>query len=386
MTVGTAARRVGIIGLGLEVDKLPLMATDTYMKHFGSNVGNLAFSYAVHNQIASPKGRVWSLNLPAEKLREHFDVLVFPAANNINAREDLGWLANLIEKSGLPMVIIGIGVQASSAEDKFPLPPGTQRFLSVVRDHNITLGVRGDFTRQFLLDRQVQNVVVTGCPSSFLNPDLQLGSLIAKAFAELPEEPSIALNLEYFRLETEKTRVLTSWVRKQGGFMVFQSDENVIALHRHDPAFNNADPEYVRKVSYFAKYFLGSQHPQDFVRFAAQYGRTFIHLPSWMDALRAVDLSVGTRFHGNMLALQVGRPAVVFTHDTRTLELCQVTGVPHLPWSDIGAQDNIASVLKRVRFDADAYDRRRREKAKLCRSLYEAAGIDVSSELKALAA
>lgn len=384
MVARRQARRVGVIGFSLHVDGLPFMGTEPYMQHFGSNVGNLAFSYAVHSQISQPKSLVSELRVPAEKFRDHVDALVFPAANNINPKEDLGWLANLIERTGLPLVIIGLGVQASTETDRFEVPPGTRRFFDVVRERNIRLGLRGDHTQQFLREHGVENTVVTGCPSNFLNPDADLGSVIARQFDTLPEHPSIALNLEYFRLEANKTAMLTGWLREHGGFMVFQSDSNVIGLHRHDQVFDLQDEGYRKKLGYYSKYFLGSSEPTDFVRFAAQYGRTFIHLPSWMDSLRAVDLSIGTRFHGNMLAMQVGRPAVVFVHDTRTRELCVSCGVPFISWKEVEAGATISDVLKRVTFDAAIYNKVRIEKARICRGLYESVGIEVSEQLRTL--
>jgi polysaccharide pyruvyl transferase WcaK-like protein len=88
-----------------------------------------------------------------------------------------------------------------------------------------------------------------------------------------------------------------------------------------------------------------------------------------MDYLRSLSLSVGTRFHGNMLAMQAGTPAVVFPHDTRTLEMCETMGIPYCNWDKIGSEDGLQAVVKSINFSGIEFDRKRRNLARVYRDL-----------------
>ena len=48
-----------------------------------------------------------------------------------------------------------------------------------------------------------------------------------------------------------------------------------------------------------------------------------------------VDFSIGTRFHGNMIALLSGVPAFIIPHDTRTLEMSKLMKIPHMTVNEI---------------------------------------------------
>lgn len=375
------ARRVGIISLNLHVDHLPFAASNDYMRHFGANLGNLAFVYAVTQHILGEKKLFSSVQAPLHRLSEHFDALVFPAANNIRPDADLLWLSDIIEKSQLPVAIVGLGVQAPKGATDLVVPPGTERFLALVRERRIPIGVRGSFTKRFLEGRGIETAEVIGCPSNFINPNTQLGQQIAQGFARVNSRSAIALNLEYFGPEKEKVKALTDLLRKQGGFAVFQSDTDLVAQIRRDP-----DLEMTKsRLEYYAKYFLGSTNGDDFEAFVAQYARLFIHVPSWLDVLRSVDLSIGTRFHGNMMATQVGRPAIVFTHDARTQELCEATGIPSLPWESVKAPISLDEILSQIRFDPEAYDRNRQSHATRYVAILRHFGFDVDAKLVTLA-
>jgi polysaccharide pyruvyl transferase WcaK-like protein len=78
-----------------------------------------------------------------------------------------------------------------------------------------------------------------------------------------------------------------------------------------------------------------------------------------MDTLRRHDLTIGSRYHGVALALQAGRMGLTVTIDSRTRELCENTGVPHVAAADLTAPLTRSSLKKMINFDPDAYDRHR---------------------------
>lgn len=114
-------------------------------------------------------------------------------------------------------------------------------------------------------------------------------------------------------------------------------------------------------------------------------GRLFFDVDDWKDAIGACDLSIGTRYHGNALAMQVSVPALVAVHDSRTEELCQSTMIPTVHASMITPRTELRDLLANVEFDATRYDARRRECASDVLSALVAAGIEPSPRLRQLA-
>ncbi|SDE50984.1 polysaccharide pyruvyl transferase family protein [Belnapia rosea] len=362
------------VSFDLNVNGLQFSSTENLLSHFGQNVGNLAFVYAMSEQIVGEKKYFGSSTKQIADINKEHDVLVFPAANNVGEKSDLGWLATIIEKTNLPILIVGLGVQANLGQVDFPLMPGTLRFFDVVKERSISLGVRGKFTKEFLSRHGISTTHITGCPSNFINPNPHLGKLILdKRYADLSEKKiaSVALNLEYFRLESEKVRVLTDWVNDFSGALILQSDESVFSLVRGD------FQKDLKMASWIGKYFLGKEDAADTEAWLARYGRIYIHVPSWMDYLRGLSLSVGSRFHGNMLAVQAGTPGIVFPHDSRTLEMCETMMLPHFPWDDIQPGISIQQVLKKTHFSGAAFDQNRSRLARVYRDLVYRVGLDV---------
>jgi hypothetical protein len=85
---------------------------------------------------------------------------------------------------------------------------------------------------------------------------------------------------------------------------------------------------------------------------------TYFSIGEWMEQLTKYNLSLGTRFHGNLLALQSGIPALFIGHDTRTSELIETIKVPRID-SNVFNCSNIADIFQSIQFDYEAFDRER---------------------------
>lgn len=67
-----------------------------------------------------------------------------------------------------------------------------------------------------------------------------------------------------------------------------------------------------------------------FEYFVVKKFKKFYSLNDWLKFAQDSSLSFGSRFHGNMAALNAGVPAVWFNHDMRTHELCEYHGLPNI--------------------------------------------------------
>ena len=62
--------------------------------------------------------------------------------------------------------------------------------------------------------------------------------------------------------------------------------------------------------------------------------RLFFELDEWDKYISCFDYSLGSRFHGNLIALTNGVAATILTHDSRTTEMAELMSIPHVPVED----------------------------------------------------
>ncbi len=75
---------------------------------------------------------------------------------------------------------------------------------------------------------------------------------------------------------------------------------------------------------------LSEMTPEAFIRCVRQHMKVFSDPREWFAAVERVDFVLGTRFHGCLAGQLVGVPCVVFVHDARTREMCDLLQLPSM--------------------------------------------------------
>lgn len=171
---------------------------DTLYNAIGHNNGNLAFVYAIASHITNPVSFFgWSTT--AETLKENADIIVIPCANQLGRHTAYGTMAENLEKTGLPIVAIGLGAQADSYEHDIELTEGTLRWAQVIGHARASSNTSNIFTRGAYTSSQLDKLGINGsipggCPSYFINQEPGLGHKVYKTWAEtrLPRSVSVA--------------------------------------------------------------------------------------------------------------------------------------------------------------------------------------------------
>ncbi len=327
----------------------------------GANTGNFAFTHALFRHFSPGVERFFWHERP-EVIRERCQIAVVACANQLGPHTDMSALAHTLEKTGLPIVALGLGAQAPDTSASVSLTAGTDRWLRVLADHapakGPNIGVRGAFTLQVLekLGLEGQGAVI-GCPSNFLSEDPDLGAKIAAKYAGSPiERVAVAAGTRHAPamapLEQELARLATS----TGGVYVTQADLDMIRLARSE--FDAIDPGDLEKLRAYIRPDLDIAA---FKRWCRRYATCFTDSGSWLEAMRAFDFVVGPRFHGVMQAIQAGTPGGVVVHDSRTRELCETMRIPFRDYREIEPGFRADELYRLFPFDADAYRVRRRE-------------------------
>ncbi|WP_328872664.1 polysaccharide pyruvyl transferase family protein [Streptomyces sp. NBC_00287] len=320
--------------------KSPLrVASPTEFIHqdlIGTNTGNLLFSDSAHKMLTTPDTEVTSngirTNHSAERaaeINEQYDVFVVPLANAFRPQfqASLDRLSKLIEQLTIPVVVFGVGAQATDdyATDMLkPMEASVKRFARAVLDRSASIGVRGELTARYLRDHGVadSNIDIMGCPSMFLYGD----TFPAIRATEITADSRIAINMS----PNARPVGPISGIAEYG--------------HAHFPNYtyyaqNTVDAELLLWGDTTPESGARDPFPKMLTHDLLRENKVRMPLDpaTWIDELRGYDFAYGTRIHGNIAALLAGTPAVVLTHDSRTLELCRYFDIPHRQLSGLSA-------------------------------------------------
>ena len=372
-----------LLGLQVTQPASSLIETKVLYERVGHNTGNLAFHFAIDQQLGGGLRSVdWSA--PVAEIDAAGKLAVLPCANQLGVHADYGKLGEKFAALKVPIVGVGLGAQAGT-DGKIPaVPQGTLDWVKAIAEHSpsggANIGVRGEFTLSVLQHFGLGDRAVSlGCPTLFINPDPELGRTIAARWHE-PTRIAVAAGHHLWKHLSRIEASLANMVKATGGSYVGQSPLEMVALTRGeasslDEASLVACRDYACPEMDMAEFTLWSQ----------RYGNVFFDVPAWMEHYRRFDFIIGTRIHGIMLALQAGIPALCVAHDSRTLELCQTMMVPYVLAKDVAAGIHRKDLPRLFNFDPDAFDSNRRVLGKRYVAFLEANGLEPVPWLRAIA-
>ena len=301
--------------------KAPFTVADaetTYDKNtIGNNTGNLVFSQSVYRLLSTADAELSTSGLAKSKpstVNDTYDHVVIPLANAFRPGYEgtLDALSTLIEQLTVPVTVVGVGAQASiegNYKNADSVGAATTRFMRAVLDRSPSVGVRGEFTAEFLAELGFgdEHVRVIGCPSMFMyGPDFA----VHKKVEALTTDSPIALNISPY---VKEMGPISQYGAEHFPNMVYMG-QNIQTL---ELLLYGTYPMGKKGTMLRSGVPVTLEHPlirQNRVRF-------FCDPKAWFAHLATYDFSFGTRIHGNIAALLAGTPALLLAHDSRTLEL-----------------------------------------------------------------
>jgi hypothetical protein len=303
----------------------------------GGNAGNLVFIQAGHRLLSVDDVEVtpdrFRLDARrADEINERHDVYVIPLANAFRPsfRWHLERMTALIERLRIPVVILGVGAQASvdyKLDRLKPLEPLVRRFMRAVLDRSPSVGVRGELSESYLRGLGFADVEVIGCPSMFLHGD---ALRVEKRVPELTSESRLAMNVSpYLR---RMGPVVQRHVERYPHLEYVAQDLDTLRILLLGESAGDAATQSPLPVH------LSHQ------LFRERRVRCYVDPWPWIDDLRGFEFTFGSRIHGNIAALIAGTPAYVLAHDSRTLELARYFDIPHRPLREVSRQTDAAAL------------------------------------------
>lgn len=291
--------------------------------NLGSNAGNLMYGATARRIIdgCAEVGayRPWSPE-SLEVVKARHSHIVFAASNQLRLALNPPLeaankvLADNIKKAGLPVVVLGLGLQAplQRAAAVTP-PPETLRLMHVLADHSVQIGVRGHATAEVFERAGISNVEVIGCPSCFWHRS----PVFARTLTDPLENGGGPIAFNY--THPAKERALVQLAISNGFDLIAQSSEG---RQLNETAEGSS-------TRWFERLFDGGVVQRDsYQSWIENHGYTFDSVEDWLDHMSRYSFSFGTRFHGNMVAMLAGITALWVVHDARTQELCEYLRLP----------------------------------------------------------
>jgi hypothetical protein len=286
-----------------------------------TNSGNLLFLDAAWKALSAPGVQITSAGMrarpgAAEAINEQYDVFVIPLANAF--RQTYLWhlrrLTRLIRRLRIPVVVLGVGAQASLDGGRYEfedVAADVKAFAAAVLDHSPSIGVRGEVTQAYLAGLGFRDVEIIGCPSMFMyGSNLQ----VARPGATLPRNARIALTAspDVPSIERIVDRAQAAYPNLR--YIAQDLDTlGLMLLGRHAPAASGPSDAPI---------------PPSHPLFARNRTRFYVDPWTWIDDLRGYEFCYGTRIHGAVASILAGVPTFLLAHDSRTLELAEYFRIP----------------------------------------------------------
>jgi len=296
----------------------------------GTNSGNLLFSTAAVRLLSVRDAEVLPERFnvtpdQADEINERYDRFVVPLANAFRPEflEHLERLSATVEKLKVPVTIMGVGAQAPGEGDRAALKPldaAVTRLCRAVLERSESIGVRGEFTAQYLNDLGFKRVEVIGCPSIFMRdgaPNIPHGA------SRLSADARVAINLTPHIPGIRELAAHHARAYRRSTYVAQES----------------RDLRLMMRVPFRARRDDLAEAPQvpGDAYMTPSRGRFYLDPRTWVHDLQNTEFSFGTRIHGNIAALIAGVPAFVLAHDSRTLELARALDIPHLQVTNVAS-------------------------------------------------
>jgi hypothetical protein len=334
--------RALFIGAAVNPAPSPSITSEQKFKYLGKNTGNLLIGQSLREELDIEE-YAYGMSIPPEEVNDRFDVIVIPAANFIYRGFDFGHLADYIAKTNLPVVMVGIGAQAPGAGSSRleGIPSGTIRLLKIASERSKFIGVRGLYTADVVSGFGISNLVPVGCPSLYRLRDPHLSIETAGYVTRSQISLNGSRNVYEHSFNPQEAKATEASVLRYsiefGVPYVLQNEQPELTISA-DGFASDEDRQALATLSSRLSLNITAQQYEKSV---LSHFHVFFTIEDWDAYIVKFKLSVGSRFHGNVIAITNRVPAVVVTHDSRTRELCDLFSIPQVATDHFKGIDSI---------------------------------------------
>lgn len=320
----------------------------------GGNAGNLLYVNGVSRTLDSKANQLsfggFKIHTKpnvtdwVNQVNKKYDHYVMPMANSFREgmTQSLRGMTEIVRRLDMPVTVVGIGAQAtaksfSSNDFKMASTGGKKKlddhkteehnqvvreFCSAILDKSTSIGVRGAFTKEYLvaLGIDAEKVRVIGCPSLYTwGPNHKIVNSLGQSFDGSLEnfDPRLPLSLNIdYRLAGIERMIYANLFQYPNITSPSQDSKSARMIITKNEHYELKNVNLGTPVH--------TKHPM-FLR------NNVIYYPNpwgWVHDLSKKQFVFGTRLHGNIAGILGGTPAHLLAHDARTMELANFHGIP----------------------------------------------------------
>lgn len=212
--------------------------------------------------------------------------------------------------------------------------------------------MRGTYSAEVLNDLGIKNVRIIGCPTAFRNnnPNLaiRLPALeqVKKAGITLRREVSKTYAQDIQRYLTFHRDLVKAMADRFEVTLMSQGEAEEKKLALGTPEQKAAAMAALKDNAWATSWYLDEQ-------VAGLYQSRMFYsdvVAEYERLVRGLDLVLGYRLHGNLMALANGTPSIYFTYDSRTVEFADTFKIPSV---DVfaGQEFRLEDYWDQARFD-----------------------------------
>lgn len=308
---------------------------ERYFDIAGYNVGNLVYTLYTKKYLEYDKeNSIHVMNInelnQIDFSKRKFDKIVIFCANQINPNDTyLLQFANFLEKTDLPIILLGLGCQSNLdySMDFLNLIPEHIKFLNILKAKKAIIGARGKFTKK-CLDKLGISSTVIGCPSFYKNgQNFQL-------FNPIKDDILVDVSCDWIK----NAEIWHKLITKHKCDVICQSKDE-LSLYKY--SISQASGEDIEKIrSFLSSDFNTTKDDKSFLG----HCHIFFKISDWENFIKTRDFYIGPKIHGCLMNILNGKPAMLIVHDSRTREFAEYFHIPHIFVTDLTEKINFSQI------------------------------------------
>lgn len=314
----------------------------------GANSGNLLYAYGVYRTLLTEDTIIdvdyygverCYTDKDIDRINEEYDAYICPLADAFRDAftEKLVKYANFFKKLKIPCYVIGVGLRAPyepNVTDSHIFDDAAKQFVSAALDKSAIVGLRGEITGCYLKHlgfREGIDYTPIGCPSMYAK-----GKALDQRQINLSDESRIAFNLSSITPENIMQFAFCQMQSYKNHYLVEQNQDELKLLFYGSKYKPNKNASELLPRDVFNPLMQKDRY------------RIFINIPTWLNFLRTIDLSIGSKLHGNVAAVLSGCPAIFFPLDSRMRELVAYHAFPAITHDAVKPTDTIREIVEKI--------------------------------------
>jgi hypothetical protein len=337
---------------------------DNIYRRSGKNLGNIVWAFAMRKIF---KNAIFT-EIGARQIdNNEMDIIVLAMANIFRDSERNEKLAlsmyNRLKNTNIPIIVLSVGCQNNNTRSILRLGPNCKLFLKLLNDKCDFIGVRGEYTKRVFIKYGVHadKILITGCPSIFLNNNIELGNILKTKFTNITGE-KIIFSLPGYTHTNYMCRKMLKDANKDNNAANIQSG---ILVEGH---YNKINKNTKHKI--YKEIFENSGTNMEVETFYNDHLSAFNDVPNWHNYLKDFDMGISARIHGGIMMLMSEVPSIIIAIDSRVKEMCDTFKLPYIDPSDYINNDN-KDLFDKIVFDGNVFDNNRKLLAERYKKIFD---------------